>query len=117
MELLLPYPPSVNHYWIRSSRGMFIGKRGKEYREDVKDIADICKARKLEKPLKVEVWQLLPDRRQRDIDNIFKALFDALTHADIWNDDSQIYELVAHKIDYNAHKRKGGCVRVIIKEL
>lgn len=32
----------------------------------------------------------MPDRRRRDLDNILKALFDALTHAGLWLDDSQI---------------------------
>jgi len=40
----------------------------------------------------VEVSVLLfpPDKRQRDLDNYLKALFDSLTHAGVWGDDSQI---------------------------
>ena len=30
-----------------------------------------------------------PDARRRDIDNYNKALCDALTHAGVWEDDSQ----------------------------
>jgi len=36
-----------------------------------------------------------PDLRRRDLDNCFKALFDALTHAGIWQDDSQVKQLSA----------------------
>jgi len=32
--------------------------------------------------------------RRRDIDNYNKALFDALTHAGIWEDDSQIKRML-----------------------
>ncbi|WP_159137369.1 RusA family crossover junction endodeoxyribonuclease, partial [Citrobacter braakii] len=35
-----------------------------------------------------------PDARRRDIDNYNKALFDALTHAGIWEDDSQIKRML-----------------------
>lgn len=40
----------------------------------------------------VEVSVLLfpPDKRQRDLDNYLKALFDSLTHAGVWGDDKQI---------------------------
>lgn len=31
-----------------------------------------------------------PDRRKRDLDNILKSLLDALQHAGIYSDDSQI---------------------------
>jgi Holliday junction resolvase RusA-like endonuclease len=35
-----------------------------------------------------------PDARRRDIDNYNKALFDALTHAGIWEDDSQVQRML-----------------------
>lgn len=31
-----------------------------------------------------------PDNRRRDLDNSLKGLFDAMTHAGVWKDDSQI---------------------------
>jgi len=39
----------------------------------------------------IEVW--LPDNRRRDVDNLLKAPLDALCHAGIYDDDSQIVEL------------------------
>lgn len=35
----------------------------------------------------------MPDRRVRDLSNILKALEDAMTHAGVWKDDSQIDHL------------------------
>ncbi len=34
-----------------------------------------------------------PDNRRRDLDNSLKGLFDAMTHAGVWKDDSQIDKL------------------------
>jgi crossover junction endodeoxyribonuclease RusA len=42
----------------------------------------------------VEIILYPPDARRRDIDNYNKALFDALTHAGIWEDDSQVQRML-----------------------
>ncbi len=44
-------------------------------------------------PLRVEIEVYPPDRRRRDIDNVQKALLDALEHGRAFRDDSQIVEL------------------------
>jgi len=54
----------------------------------------------------------MPDRRKRDIDNTLKALLDALTHAGVWLDDSQVVDLRIRK-----SPTLGGFVSVIIEEL
>ena len=45
-------------------------------------------------PAAVEIILYPPDARRRDIDNYNKALFDALTHAGIWEDDSQVKRML-----------------------
>jgi len=40
--------------------------------------------------VEVNVVLYPPDKRRRDLDNYQKALFDSLTHAGVWGDDSQI---------------------------
>ncbi|WP_134871266.1 RusA family crossover junction endodeoxyribonuclease, partial [Cronobacter sakazakii] len=42
----------------------------------------------------VEITLYPPDARRRDIDNYNKALFDALTHAGVWEDDSQVKRML-----------------------
>lgn len=117
IDLVLPYPPSVNHYWIHTKKGLFVGEKGKEYRIRVNGYVRYRDIPTQEKKLRVTVCQYLPDRRKRDIDNIFKALFDALTYAKVWNDDSQIYELKAYKIDFEQHLKKGGQIKILIEEV
>lgn len=93
--LKLPYPPSVNSYWRHLSKGPLAGRvlisdEGRKYRETVLRQVD---AMKLDNRLRVEIEAVMPDRRKRDLDNLPKAVLDALTHAEVWGDDGQIDDL------------------------
>lgn len=91
IEIELPWPPSVNTYY-RTFRGrMIISKAGREYRDKVKQ-QNIGMA-PLTGPLAVEIEAFRPDNRRRDLDNSLKATLDVLTHAHVWEDDSQIHDL------------------------
>lgn len=48
--------------------------------------------------LKVRAVFFCPDNMKRDLDNMFKVIFDCLTKANVWADDSQVFELNARKI-------------------
>lgn len=102
MKLTLPFPPSVNAYWRSPNSGPLKGRtlvsaKGREYQSDA-CAAIIEQLRKLPNPSSapaaVEIVLFPPDARRRDIDNYNKALFDALTHAGIWEDDSQIKRML-----------------------
>ncbi|MCI0287336.1 MULTISPECIES: RusA family crossover junction endodeoxyribonuclease [Enterobacteriaceae] len=102
MNLTLPFPPSVNTYWRAPNKGPLAGRhlisaKGRAYQSDA-CAAIIEQLRKLPKPSSapaaVEIILFPPDARRRDIDNYNKALFDALTHAGIWKDDSQIKRML-----------------------
>lgn len=95
IEFTLPFPPSVNHYW-RNFRGrMVIGARGRAYRKAATDaIADQrVPCDELGGPLQVELIAHPPDRRRRDLDNLQKALLDAVVAAGVIEDDSNIDDL------------------------
>lgn len=112
MEFDLPFPPSTNTYW-RNVRGkVLISAKGRAYKNEV--YARVLEQHGIFKPLtgplKATVELHLPDKRKRDIDNYFKALFDALAHASVFLDDSQIMELYAIKVPKTGGEKGKTCV-------
>lgn len=96
LRLELPWPPSMNHYWRNVAGKVLISAEGRAYR---KTIIDMAYAQNWvhwfgqHDRLSVRINVSPPDRRRRDLDNMLKPMLDALTHACIWKDDSQIDDL------------------------
>ena len=108
----LPYPPSTNTYWRNIARGRTIlSEKARAYRKSVKAAAIVSKP--LETRLKVTIELSPPDKRRRDLDNVTKALFDSLQHANVYLDDSQIDEFTIKRMPVV----KGGRCEVLIEEL
>jgi Holliday junction resolvase RusA-like endonuclease len=97
LELELPYPPSVNHYWRRVGARTLISRGGRAFRQAVCSILAARGVQPIDGPLAVEVTVHPPDRRRRDIDNLQKALLDALAHGGAYRDDSQIARLTIER--------------------
>src|SRR3990172_8733530 len=98
LRMTLPWPPTINHYWMRTRNGRpYISARGTVYRGAV---ILICRAAMREQEvdcmsgrLRVEITAHPPDMRKRDLDNLLKSILDALQHAGVYDDDSQIDDL------------------------
>ncbi len=93
----LPYPPSVNHYWRRVGARTLISRGGRAFRHSVCYILAAKKCKPIAGPLEVTITVYPPDRRRRDVDNVQKALLDALQHGGAYADDSQIVRLAIEK--------------------
>jgi crossover junction endodeoxyribonuclease RusA len=104
----LQWPPSVNHYWFANGNRRFIAKRGKDFRADV--VRRCFAVKPQEGRLAVFITAYPPDHRRRDVDNICKALLDALQHAGVYEDDAQIDALVVTRGDVVP----GGKVNVLV---
>ena len=90
MKLILPYPPTVNHYWFRNRNGSLrIGPKGLAFRQEVW-LAVVKSRQRLTGRLFLGVIAHPPDHRRRDIDNLLKAVLDALQHGGLYDDDNQI---------------------------
>jgi crossover junction endodeoxyribonuclease RusA len=111
MNIMLPYPPTVNTYWRKFNNRMVISAKGRQYRKDVMELLEGCQT--LHGRLKVTIIATMPDRRKRDLDNILKSLLDAMDHAGLFDDDEQIDQLHV----FRSVVEKPGNVAVSIEEL
>lgn len=108
--IVMPWPPTVNHYWRNVGGKVLISAQGRQYREAVAEIAlvDLWPQFPTER-VKVTIEAWMPDRRRRDLDNILKSLLDSLTYAGVWDDDSQVDDLRIYRAP-----RIGGMCKVEI---
>jgi crossover junction endodeoxyribonuclease RusA len=90
VTLTLPWPPSANHYYRRVGHATLISKEGRRYRQRVVGEALLAGSPRVEGRLSVRIVASPPDQRRRDLDNLQKSLLDALQHAGVYGDDSQI---------------------------
>lgn len=116
----LPWPPSVNHYWCQ---GKPIYKNGRRivprYKSDKANMfikqtkAAVGIVKSSLKRIAIEIMAFPPDKRCRDLDNILKAIFDALVSAKLIKDDEQIDDIRVVRGDVV----KGGMVKIKVTEL
>ncbi len=144
VTLELPWPPSINsyfmeyamppaaakvmerirawgatdlHVWLRQNTRTMkrVGDKGHEYRAAVQEYVLVNRLNKgFREPLLMHMDFYAPDRRQRDLDNHYKPLIDALEHACVFLDDSQIK---GHRTMMQQEIIKGGKVVVRLEEL
>ena len=114
--LTLPWVLSVNGYYRVVGKSLKISKEGRANRKLI--MATVYDQlggypEPLIGELSVTVKVYPPDKRKRDLDNIFKGLFDSLTHAKVWADDSLVKHIDASMLEIV----KKGRVVVEINEL
>lgn len=108
----LPWPPSANHFMGQKFGKRFLSAKTKAFRLQVSEKAAELNLAPLTCELELFLALYPPDKRKRDIDNYIKQTFDALQHAGIFEDDSQISKLTVIK-----HPPiKGGKCSVVILE-
>jgi len=117
--LELPWPPTVNTYWRHIATGqrvrVVISARGRAYRQAV--IGAVVgqthpDRRTVAGRLAIDIVAFPPDRRKRDLDNLPKAVLDALEAAGVYADDSAIDDLRVRRI---AHPNKSGLEVTVAK--
>jgi crossover junction endodeoxyribonuclease RusA len=97
VELDIPYPPSINHYFSYYQGRPVLSKEARAYRSQVRRIAIAKGLKPLMVPIAIRIDIAPPDDRRRDCDNVQKAVIDALQHAGVFWDDSQVVWLLSIK--------------------
>ena len=110
ITLSLPYPPSVNAYWMASGHRRYISKRGMDF---TRAVAQACKdlPSYQDQPVELSIILHPRDKRLMDIDNCGKAICDSLQEY-LYEDDQQVWKLTIER----AEKIKGGGCVVTVKE-
>lgn len=114
INLTLPFPPSVNRYWRNVKGKTLISAQGRAYRKHV--CAEVYAQRpplNITSRLAVDIVAHMPDKRRRDLDNLLKATLDALQHAGVYEDDSQVDDLRIVR----GPAEQGGALKITIVEL
>ena len=106
------FPPTINTYYGTRGKLRFINARGKEYRKEIEHLWSKGDQVQMDGRLILCVSLFPPDKRKRDIDNVVKPLQDALMHAGVFEDDSQIDMVLVRRMK----QVKGGMAHVFIFE-
>lgn len=92
---------------------ILISEAGRKYRAAVAEqilVQRMAKHISIKVNVEIEAWR--PDNRKRDLDNLLKAVLDALKHAGVYEDDSLIVDLRIYWASEIA-----GMLKVRIKEI
>lgn len=100
--LNLPLSPSINSYYGHHAKhgyaSIYIKKAGKEYRKKVFSyITENNLQLRINVPIQLNIIIHPASDRIWDLDNRLKSLFDALTHANLWQDDEYIHKMTVEK--------------------
>jgi crossover junction endodeoxyribonuclease RusA len=116
MIFALPYPPSINHYWRHVGPRTLISREGRTFRTNVCALLGGGGPRKppVGGRIALAMDAFPPDGRRRDLDNLLKPSLDALQHAGVYEDDSQVDLLVARRREMD---RPYGHIEVTVGEL
>ena len=89
--------PSNNTYYRKFRNIMTLSEKGKAFKKQYVEFIKALKYEQIKGKVGIELEIYFKDKRKRDLDNYFKALFDNLKNTVI-EDDENIYEIKAKKI-------------------
>ena len=110
--MYLPYPPSINNYWIASGHRRFISQRGKDFKAAVSEYViehEIPKLGGIQ--VIVDIILRPQNKRLMDIDNCIKPILDAIQDAGVIDDDVQVAKVT---IERGLVHKGGSCVVMVV---
>ena len=113
IELILPWGPSINDYYVSGARNKPLTKAARAHRSAIVTwLQPHARKTMWYKKLIVEITMFPPTRADCDLDNYLKPLLDAMEHSGVYEDDNMIDRLVVDR----GINVKHGCVKVAIYE-
>jgi crossover junction endodeoxyribonuclease RusA len=103
LVLRTPFPPSVNTYWRRVGNRTLLSKRAREYRAAAQEAILVQTTARQRKAWPergpIEAYLRLYPRTLAgfDVDNYAKGILDAMEHAGVIENDTQVQRLTIEK--------------------
>ncbi len=94
--LTMPWPPSVNNMYSRSSFGVYMTDKARDFKKTHswhicnQAVTQLSKSLPITETVELIISAYPPDKRKRDDDNIHKILSDILVQSKVLKDDSLI---------------------------
>ena len=94
----IPFRPDSVNTHSRTSKfgGQYLSKAGRQFRENVQNYIKTLGYITFKNKVKVSLELYFKDKRDRDIDNYFKAILDSFNEF-LYTDDKLIYEVSSKK--------------------
>ncbi|MBQ9536595.1 MAG: RusA family crossover junction endodeoxyribonuclease [Desulfovibrionaceae bacterium] len=118
--IYLDFPPSVNERWLGCGKNTHITKSTAAFElSSAYRIMSLRGQKKLPRakitgPIALIIYLRPPDNHRRDIDNYIKAINDALTKGNVWDDDSQVKSFLPQWLKPDPSKKRGETIVTII---
>jgi crossover junction endodeoxyribonuclease RusA len=100
VDFRLPWPPSLNTYYVCIRGRKVLSRKGRLYAEEV---SRLVKRYGIDYEIGEQIFvdiKLAPPRNGLwDSDNYTKALFDSITKAGVWKDDSLVWKYSVEKLE------------------
>ena len=116
----IPFPPTVNHMFHRTSRRVIKTKKTKAWFDAAILMIRTTPGYRKHKytgRLGITIWLVPPTARKYDVDNRVKAVLDAIQQSGLITDDSQFYELMVRKHDKQPEGKTAAACYFTIKTL
>jgi len=99
VEFRLPWPPSLNTYYVCIRGRKVMSKKGRLYKEEVQRlVTEGNLSFGIDTEVEVDIKLAPPRNGKWDGDNFIKALFDAMTKAGVWEDDALVRKFSVEKL-------------------
>lgn len=100
LELMLPYPPSINRLYRAGRKGYWMTKVGADFKQKVLEVVINAKSPTFDTSnwLVVTILMFPDTNRRRDVDSGIKIILDSLQLANVFENDYQVRKLIVERM-------------------